>query len=284
MTRGDEYRLEPLRPDRQALEGVSRLLRLVFPRARHLTPRYLAWLYADNPDGEAVAYNAFAGEKLVGHLAGMALTARLDGEVRRGLLLLNSAVHPEHRRRSLMSRLSEAIFEEGARRGFAFSISTGNRYSSKPLLTRYRQIGLLEARLGFGWPRRDGELAEPSFERLWSDEAMGWRLANPEARYTIERHAGELAVGASAGLPGIAALLYQGPGQEPLLPSGPQAGPVRIWLGLDPRVAWSRSAFLPIPPQLRPSPLNLFFRDLTGGGFVPDPAGLIFQALDFDAY
>ena len=36
--------------------------------------------------------------------------------------------------------------------------------------------------------------------------------------------------------------------------------------------------------QLRPSPLNLFFSDLTGGGFAPDPDRLIFQALDFDAY
>jgi GNAT superfamily N-acetyltransferase len=280
----DTYRLEPLRPDPAALEGVSRLLRLVFPKARHLTPSYLAWQYAANPDGEAVAYSAFAGDVLVGHLAGMALAARIEGEVRRGLLLLNSAVHPKHRRRGLMSRLSEAIFEEGARRGFAFSISTGNRYSSKPLLTRYRQIGLLEARVGIGRPRRGMPVPDPSFARIWSEEALRWRLANPESRYAVQRHEDGIAVSAGGGLPGIGALLYQGPGDPAVADDGPLHGPVRLWLGLDPGIAWRRSAFLPIPQWLRPSPLNLFFRDLTGGGFAPDPGRLIFRALDFDAY
>jgi GNAT superfamily N-acetyltransferase len=280
----DEYRLEPLGPDPAALDSVSLMLRRVFPKARHLTPRYLAWQYAANPDGGAVAYSAFAGDVLVGHLAGMAMVARIEGETRRGLLLLNSAVHRQHRRRGLMSRLSEAIFEEGAKRGFAFSISTGNRYSSKPLLTRYRQIGLLEARVGIGWPKRGGQIADPSFARIWSEEALRWRLANPEGRYAVHRHEHGIAVSAGGGLPGIGALLYQGPGDARFAQGGSLHGPLRLWLGLDPGIAWNRSAFLPIPQWLRPSPLNLFFRDLTGGGFAPDPSRLIFQALDFDAY
>ena len=280
----DEYRLEPLRFDAAELERVSALLRLVFPRARHLTPAYLAWQYAQNPDGEAVGYSAYAGDALVGHLAGMAMSARIEGEARRGLLLLNSAVHPQHRRRRLQSRLSEAIFAEGARRGHGFSISTGNRWSTKPLLTRYKQIGLLEARIGLGWPRREAPAVEPSFERVWSDEALRWRLANPQRRYAVQQRGGGIAVSAGAGLPGIGAILYEGPGDARLSGGGPAAGPLRVWLGRDPRIAWGRSGFLPIPERLRPSPLNLFFRDLTGGGFVPDPGRLIFQGLDFDAY
>jgi GNAT superfamily N-acetyltransferase len=280
----DDYRLEPLRFGTPDLEQVSGLLRLVFPKALHLTPDYLAWLYTANPDGEAVGFSAFAGEVLVGHLAGMALPARLEGEARRGLLLLNSAVHPQHRRRSLMSRLSEAIFAEGARRGFSFSISTGNRWSSKPLLTRYTQIGRLEARIGFGWPRPGRHGASPSFERLWSEEALRWRLANPEARYQVRRHEDGISVSADSGLPGIAALLYHGPGEVRLAGEGPAPGPLRLWLGLDPGLDWRGSSFLPIPEWLRPSPLNLFFRDLTGGGFAPEADRLIFRTLDFDAY
>lgn len=279
-----EYRLEPLAPEAETFERVSALLRMVFPKARHLTPRYLEWQYARNPDGEAVSYSAFAGADLVGHLTGMALAARIEGEARRGLLLLNSAVHPQHRRRGLQSRLSEAIFAEGARRGYSFSISTGNRWSTKPLLTRYQPIGLLEARIGVGWPRGGRPLALPSFERIWSDAAMAWRLANPERPYAVRRRGDGIAVTAGAGLPGIGAILYEGRGDPRLAGDGPAAGPLRVWLGRDPRIAWARSTFLPIPERLRPSPLNLFFRDLTGGGFVPDPARLIFQGLDFDAY
>jgi GNAT superfamily N-acetyltransferase len=283
MTLEDPYRLVPLIMSGDEFEALSALLLRVFPRARHLTPRYLAWLYAQNPDGEAVAFSAFAGDILVGHLGGMALTARIEGEARRGLLLLNSAVHSDHRRRSLMSRLSEAIFAEGARRGFSFSISTGNRYSSRPLLTRYQPVGLLEARIGIGWPRRGESAASPSFERLWSEEALSWRLANPERLYSVRRLGEGISVSAQTGLPGVAALLYQGPGRMPAAES-PGPRPLGVWLGRDPGIAWGRSAFLPIPERLRPSPLNLFFRDLTGGGFVPEPGRLIFQALDFDAY
>jgi GNAT superfamily N-acetyltransferase len=284
MTEARDYALELLRPDATAFEAVSALLRLVFPRARHLSPAYLAWLYAANPDGEAVAFSAFAGGELVGHLGGMAMTARIDGEIRRGLLLLNSAVHPGHRRRGLMSRLSEAIFAEGERRGFAFSISTGNRWSSKPLLTRYKPIGRLEARIGLGWPQPRRQAIVPSFERLWSDEALRWRLADPERSYVVRREAGTLAVLAGTGFPAIAALLYRGPGPADLASPGPAPGPMHLWLGRDPNLEWRRSPLLPIPHWLRPSPLNLFFRDLTGGGFVPDPARLVFRALDFDAY
>jgi len=49
-------------------------------------------------------------------------------------------------------------------------------------------------------------------------------------------------------------------------------------------VDWSASAFLPIPMRLRPSPLNLVYKDLTGGSFVPDADRIVFRSLDFDAF
>jgi GNAT superfamily N-acetyltransferase len=280
----DPYRLELLRFDAPALDEVSRLLRLVFPKARHLTPRYLDWLYAANPDGEAVACSAFAGDRPVGHLGAMAMTAWIEGGERRGLLLLNSAVHPEHRRRGLMSRLSETIFPEGIRRGYSFCISTGNRYSTLPLLTRFKMLRPLEARIGLGAPRLGGRRFVPSFERIWSAKALSWRLANPEGHYAVERSGTDLTVTAQTGLGGIGAMLYQGPGDPGVVESEAAPGPVRVWLGLDPNVDWRRSAYLPIPRILRPSPLNLLFRDMSGTGLLPDPARLVFRGLDFDAY
>ncbi|HYD39156.1 MAG TPA: GNAT family N-acetyltransferase [Allosphingosinicella sp.] len=279
----DGYRLALLRFDPPSLQQVSRLLRLVFPKAGHLTPAYLDWLYAANPDGAAIACSAFAGDVMVGHLGTLAMRARVEGEERRGLLLLNSAVHPQHRRRQLMSRLSEAIFPEGVRHGYSFCISTGNRYSTLPLLTRFKMLRPLEARIGLGTPRLGGRDFRPSFERLWSDEALRWRLANPEAGYAARRAGPDVLVTAPAGL-GVEAILYNGPGNPGAAEANAPQGSLRLWLGLDPAIDWARSAFLPIPRFLRPSPLNLLFRDMSGTGLLPDPDRIIFRGLDFDAY
>ena len=263
---------------------IAALLRRVFPKARHLTERYLAWLYAANPDGEAVGCNAWAGNALVGHMAATAMTGRVAGEVQRGMFIVNGAVDAAHRRRRLQSRISDAMFEEMVRRGCRFCFSTGNRLSTKPLLTRFKMLRTLEARIGFGVPRPAAEPVEPSFERLWSAEAMRWRLANPEVSYATRAEGGALSILADSGMPGIAATLYSGRNAWAVESGGEARGPLRLWLGADPNLRWSRSTFLHIPQALRPSPLHLVFRDLTGGGFLPDPKRLLFRGLDLDAY
>lgn len=75
----DEYRFQPLDHSPRGYEQVSNLLRQVFPKARHLTPRYLEWHYGGNPDGKAIGCNAFAGEELVGHMAALVFDCRLEG-------------------------------------------------------------------------------------------------------------------------------------------------------------------------------------------------------------
>ena len=278
----DDYRFELLQHDVREYTRISELLRLVFPKARQLTPRYLEWQYGRNPDGLAVGCNAYAGDELVGHMAATPMTGRLEGEERRGLFMVNGAVHPDHRGRRLQSRISAAMFEEAVRRGHFFCFGTGNKWSTKPLLTRFALVKPLDARIGLGLPRRGEATMQPSFERTWSEAAMGWRLANPEARYGAARHGARTAVVATTGLPGVGAILQTYAAAAATL--GPAAGPVRVWLGLDPRLDWTKSAFLPFPRRLRPSPLNLVYKDLTGGGFLPDPDRVVFQGLDFDPF
>lgn len=278
------YRFEPLDHGRPGYERVSALLREVFPKARHLTPDYLEWHYGGNPDGKAVGCNAFAGDELVGHMAAIVFPCRLDGEARRGMYTVNGAVHPGHRGRRLQSRISAAMFEEAERLGYAFCLATGNKWSTGPLLTRFKMMRPLDARIGLGLPRLRETGVQPSFERIWSEEALRWRMANPEGRYAQVRSAGQSAILAATGLPGVGAILHQEPGRESPAPAGPAPGPLRLWLGLDPRIDWKGSAFLPIPMRLRPSPLNLVFKDLTGGGFLPDPDRIVFRGVDFDAF
>jgi GNAT superfamily N-acetyltransferase len=280
----DEYRFEMLDHSSRGYEQVSRLMREVFPKARHLTPRYFEWHYGQNPDGRAIGCNAFLGDELVGHMAAHVFPCRLDGEAKRGMYTVNGSVHPLHRGRRLQSRISAAMFEEAARLGYAFCLATGNKWSTGPLLTRFRMLRPLDARLGLGLPERREPSPAPSFERTWSGEAISWRLANPEGRYSAVRKGREAAILAATGLPGVGAILHQGPDGDSFHSLGKAPGPMRLWLGLDPGLDWKRSAFLPIPPRLRPSPLNLVYKDLTGGGFLPDPDRVVFRGLDFDAY
>ncbi|HET9428323.1 MAG TPA: GNAT family N-acetyltransferase [Allosphingosinicella sp.] len=281
MSEAYEFRLLTL--SSAELLQLSALLHRVFPKARHLTERYLQWKYAGNPDGRAIGCNAYLAGELVGHMAALPMQGRLHGKTERGLFFVNGAVHPAHRGRRLQSRISAAMFEEAQRQGYAYCFGTGNRYSTGPLLTRFSLIGPLEARIGIGAPRRRQAVAL-DFERLWSEEALRWRLANPERLYGLRDHDGRLAVTAPAA-PGISALLYYGPNDWHLTGNGNSSrAPLRLWIGRDPRIDWSQSAFLPIPIRLRPSPLNLVFRDLSGRHTPPDPARTVFRAIDFDPY
>ena len=280
----DDYRFEPLAHDAEGYARMSALLRLVFPKARHLTPRYLEWHYGLNPDGRAIGCNAFAGGELVGHMASIVFPCRVEGEKRRGMYMVNGAVHPAHRGRRLQSRISDSMFEQARRLGYTLCLATGNKWSTGPLLTRFEMVRPLDARLGLGLPRRRLPEFQPSFERLWSEEALRWRMANPEGRYSAVRQSGEASILSSSGIAGIGAILYQGLGLEALPDRRPAPGPLRLWLGLDPRIDWRGSAFLPIPMRLRPSPLNLVVKDLTGEGFVPDADRVVFRGVDFDAY
>jgi hypothetical protein len=281
----EEHEFRPLEHSGAELEQVSALLRRVFPHAPHLTPAYLRWLYVENPEGRALGYNAFHEGRLVGHCAGQPLTARVHGDTLRGVLLVNAAVDPAHVRRNITRRTTDPMFDQAARQGFAFSIAVGNANSTLPLLTRFAMVGPLDARVGVGLPRRrDVEMA-PSWERVWSGDAIRWRLGNPERPYSVRCRAGRAAVTAPAGRRGFGALLYDGADGWGLADAGSRpAGPLTVWLGRDPAVDWARSPFVRLPMRLRPSPLNLVFKDLSGGGLHPDPAGVVFRALDFDAW
>lgn len=273
-----EYRYALASLGAEEIASTSRLLRLVFPHARHLTPDYLAWMYAANPHGAAVACNAYRGEELVGHMAAVPMRSRVEGGETTGMIMQNGAIHPEHRGRKLQSGISAAMFEEGARRGYAFCLGVGNIYSTGPLLTRFQMLRPLEARLGVGPLRRTDDAANASVERVWDTAAVRWRLANPRRRYSVRGGT----IFAPTGWPAISAILHD---RAELPDEGPRpAGPLRLYLGLDGAIDFGRSRYVTIPNRLRPSPLNLVWRNLAGGQWLPDPNRFVFHGADLDAY
>jgi hypothetical protein len=253
----DPYDFRPLTHSDEELAETSALLLRVFPRARHLTPGYLAWLYRDNPDGRALGYNAWYGDRLVGHCGGVRLTANVEGRLQRGILLVNAAVEAEHRRRNITRRTTDPMFEEAAASGYGFAISTGNRYSTRPLLTRFKMVGRLDA--------------------------FRWRLANPSGRYSVTTRDGGCTIIARTPTKGLGAILYQGDNRWDVGETDERPPIGRLWLGLDPSLSWRKPPFVSIPARLRPSPLNLLFKNLSDDS-VPQPERIVFRAIDFDAY
>ncbi len=62
-----------------SFEEVTHLLNHCFPSTRHLTTAYLEWDYAENPAGDAIAYNAYDGDRLVAHFGAQPMRARVRG-------------------------------------------------------------------------------------------------------------------------------------------------------------------------------------------------------------
>jgi GNAT superfamily N-acetyltransferase len=274
-----------------SLQSYHRLLTEVFPTAAaQFTPAYLTWQYVRNPAGPAVGFNAFAGETLAAHYVTLPIRVQLEGRACKGLLSLNTATHPEHQGKGLFTKLADATYQYAASQGYELVVGVANA-NSTPGFTRklgFQLVAPLEARLGVGaLPAQDPRFTS-EFEVLWDRELLGWRLANPSRAYRLRQRGESTRVEAPTGKAGIQAILGDFPralcptSLERTSPASPN--PVRLWLGIDPSRRFQLSLYRPIPQRLRPSPLNLIYRDLSGKRPALDVSRLRFRALDFDAY
>ena len=276
---------------------LAELFAACFPKAKHLDEPYLRWLYSDNPDGGVVGMDAWHDGQVVGHYACIPARARIHGVERRVLLSLNTATHPAHQGKGLFTQLAEATYGLASAQGFHAVYGVANAQSTPGFVRKlgFTVLSPLDARVGFGAiDERPIEALQASaaFHRLWSPEALRWRGANPHRPFRWHRpRAGTLAASAATGRWGIRAWAelpdtrgdagsgILAPGDISAAPWGP-----RLHLGLRPRGA-SRAgrSWIDVPKALRPSPLNLIYRSLTGEA-PPAPDAIFFDFLDFDAY
>jgi GNAT superfamily N-acetyltransferase len=282
--------VRPARADDEAIGAYLELFRTCFPAAAHYTRDYLAWLYRDNPAGPVVGFDAWDGDVLAAHYACVPAHLRVGGAACRGLLSLNTATRPSHQGQGLFTRLAELAYGRGAREGFACVYGVANA-NSTPGFTRklgFQLVRPLDALVGWGGSG-GADLAEAwrsaDFARPWDARDFAWRAANPanplrafrcgEGTCALGR-TGRFGILASAQLP------------QPL-PVGARAGTAwrlrpRLSLGLLPAGCGRSALYRAIPQRLRPSPLNLIYRDLSGADRRIDPRSVYFTFLDFDAY
>jgi len=285
-----EFRETSTAPDR--LEQYAALFRVCFPGATHLDERYLAWLYAGNPNGAVMGMDAWDGDRLAAHYVCVPGAASVQGESCRVLLSLNTATHPDYQGKGLFTKLAEATYASGTRLGFSAVYGIANANSTPGFVRKlgFSLGGALEAKVGVG--RIDLRTptewtAQSSFHRVWDTTSLRWRCANPNRAYRLHRVAqGVLGASASTGKPFLRAwaeLPSEGVGEleEPTTP--PLT--LRLHLGLIPRSGGRPGkGWIDVPQRFRASPLNFIFRDLSSRQRSIDPSNALISQLDFDAF
>ncbi len=271
------------------LERSAAMLREAMPYAAHMTADVLEWQYVTNPVGHALGLEAWEGDRLVSHCVAQPLTARLLGREVRGLMSMNAATLPDCLGRGIYFGLAAELYRSAPSNGFQFGVAVTNDASTAGFERHcgFHRIRPLEARLGIGPVRLNERESEVDFEKTWSDDSTRWRLSPPHTRYRYQPHGSVARVLAPTGRFGIEATLGQVaaasvPTDRP--PVKRSANPLRLWVGLDERIDWHRSAYVPLPMRIRPSPLNLIFADLTDRGIDLDPHRVRWTGLDFDDF
>ncbi|WP_187369128.1 GNAT family N-acetyltransferase [Baekduia soli] len=296
------------------LAATSALLEATFPGAGAGDAAYLRWLYDDSPFGPVVETNLDDDQGRAGHYAIVPVELAAGGAARAGALSLNTAVSERARGGGVFTRLAADTYALAAQRGIEVVVGVANANSTPGFVRRldFTLVTPLPATVLVPLPGRDGgvrtlaatahgALEQPGLDALlappssglttrWTRERLAWRLARPGRSYLLHHGPGVLAVSAldRRGPVHVAVLLAVFAAQA--VPSAVGAAVVRaacrahraplaLHVGVNERLSLRG---LPLPARLRPSPLNLIYRDLATGG--PAPALSRWEFLDFDAY
>jgi GNAT superfamily N-acetyltransferase len=281
--------LVPATADAARLGSYAELMKACFPGVTKFDIPYLQWLYQANPDGHVVGFDAFEGDVLAAHYACIPAMALVEGAPVKVLLSLNTATHPNFQGKGLFTQLAEKTYEAGRAAGFDAAYGVANANSTPDFVRNlgFQLVRPLEARVGIGGllSHHDAQDNSSSFRRLRSAAAMQWRCANPHNAVQVRTAHGVTQCFAPAR--GNAVVAYHEFDADELAAaaSGAKRPPVlRLFLGLVPATRRISAAYLPIPNRLRPSPLNLIYKPLSGRVATIEKDRVAFSFLDFDAY
>jgi GNAT superfamily N-acetyltransferase len=280
VTTASPYATRPLDTDEAALEAYRTLLGVT---SAPCEAAYLRWLYGENPWGTAVGFNAYEGDELAAHYATIPVEATLEGAPAKGLLSLNTATHPTHQGKGLFTRLAEQTYAHARDRGYEFVVGVANA-NSTPGFTRklgFQLVTPLDVLVGMG--RFSASHDDVGFALAWTETALRWRLRRPHGRYITTTDEPAIVYAPTDKL-GILAYMTHAPAAltTDLTPLR-RTQPFRMWIGIDPHLQ-RRGVLAPLPDRLKPSPLNLIFRDLTGKQRRLSRDSTRFTLIDFDAY
>jgi len=279
------YQFNNVTVDNDNIIKSSNLLKEVFSQSNNFTNEYIKWEYADNPAGNIVGFNAFEGDEIAAHYVTQPVIANVFGEEMKGLLSLNTATHPKHQGKKLFVTLADMTYKYAEENGYRFVFGVANANSTPGFIKKlgFQLVAPLVAKVGFGKIKTNNSHNDFCFERVWNPELLSWRLKNPIRNYGI---CGDYICAPTEkyGINAIIGDFHPELLNQVLHKKISSLNPLKLFMGLDNSINWKKSMYFDIPQKMRPSPLNLIFKDLRGGNIKLDASTVKFRAIDFDAY
>ena len=237
-----------IRPIQAAdIPAIARLMLRVHGNQTRLTEAYLTWQYIDNPDGEAIGYNAWDGDALVAHYACLPVTFTNAGAeasssvAHRWLWSLNTATHPDYRGQGLFPLLAKQTYERGLDKGFSAVIGVANGQSAGGFVKKLGFVAL-------------GQLSiYLSLHSLFDGKGLSRQINLPHRLQRLKRLNDN---------PGYILVAYRGiPLVSKVFAAASYRGP-HLYVGLQKP---SSLIGFKIPEWLKPSPWVVVYRELGKG-------------------
>ena len=285
MSLSREYRFEQVVVSEVDLEQVYNLFVESFGNDL-LAKDIIRWQYAQNPLGNVVGFNAFSGDQLAAHYVTIPTQAWRSGILKRGLLSINTATHPQHQKQGLFTKLAELTYALGSELGYSYVVGVANQNSVHGFTRKlgFQHVEELERRFVFSKISRF-EFSVLDFAGAWSQERLAWRLAHPTKlnSYAAQKtEHGWNILGRTGRFLGLVGAIDEDSLPPNILKTSSPILP-RQWIGLDAQINWSKTLNLRVPRRFEPIPLHLIFKSLENQETL-DAKSLRFWALDFDAY
>lgn len=271
------------------IEKTASLLALVWPNSG-FSREYLYWLYCENPAGPAETYNVWDKGQIVAHYAAIPVKAKLFGNNERGLLSLNTAVHPLHRGKGYFKTLATRTFEDAHACGANFVVGVANANSTALFRRqlRFQLVCPLTVKIGLGTIKHLSKQVkeEQDYVQSWDAQTLAWRIKKPGTKYRFIERNNTITIVRDTYKYGIWAIMHEVESSKIDMhhPHPFRWNPFTLWIGLDSSCDWENSLYVNLPDRFKASPLNLVFKDLSGLGRTFNPQKILFSLLDFDAF
>lgn len=256
----------------------------IFNNPELFTEDYIKWQYADHPLGPIIGNNVMIDAQIAAHFVLQPFPALINGIKRKGLLAFNSATKKEYQGRGLFMTLANKTIDEALANGHEFIVAVTNHNSVHGYTKRlgFQLVCQLDAKIGLGKIDFNESQDQVVFEKIWNEELLNWRLANPLNKYSFVKH-NQTGYYSKTHLPFVKAFLSKAGADNPKQLKDFSWRPSTLYIGLNPGVKF-RGLFFDIPEKLKPSPLFLVYKDLVNIEHKLDKEKVKFNLIDFDAY